>query len=155
MKVLLSLFMLVWASVAGAQALVETAVGVNGIWVADEARPADLEVRGNAAASLSPHVAVVGGAYYGFENSYIRSSVGARFTVTDAANANFSVGLGASYHMSSEPAIRPQEWCAEAGVGWRPWPALPRVTLVGLGAYGLETSEAHVTLGAVYKLNLP
>jgi len=140
---------------ANAQAVVKVYAGANGIWVADEARPADFELGGSAAASLSPHIAAVGGIWYGVAHSYIRGSAGARYTVTDASDPNFSIGLGGSYHFSSEPAIRPEEFCVEAAIGWKPWPQLYRVTLVALGAYGLDTSEAHMIAGVRYDIHLP
>ena len=154
-RILFVLVAMLLASQVQAQAVVKAYAGANGIWVADDARPADFELGGSAAASLSPHIAAVGGLYYGIGHSYVRGSLGARFTVTDTQDPNFSIGLGGSYHFSSEPLIRPEETCVEAAVGWKPWPVLSRLTLVALGAYGLDTSEAHIIAGARYDIRVP
>lgn len=150
-----ALFYLTVPKLAHADPVIRTFAGVNGIWIADDARPADFELGANAAASLSPHVSAVGALYYGIQHSYVRGSVGARFTVTDVDNPNFSIGLGGSYNASTEPAIRPEEWCLDAAVGWRPWVQQPRITLIALGQYGTKTSEASYIAGARYTLQLP
>lgn len=136
----------------------------NGIWYdAAElvgASPPDFEVGATARASLTPHISAVGSAFYGFDNSYTRGSLGVRFTATDVNDPNFSIGLGIQRHFSSEPAVRPQEWAPDASVGFVPWPDPPntpqtfagRVTLVAQGFYGLTSNEASVLVGARFAL---
>jgi len=143
-------------SLAHADPVLSVNAQANGIWVADDARPSDFEVGGGGAASLSPHISAVGGIHYGVAHSYVRGSVGGRFTITDASDPNFSIGLGASYNACSEPRVHPEEWTGDAAVSWRPWPAqLPQVHLVMLGQYGFDTSEASLVAGATYAFRLP
>lgn len=152
-SLLLLLLLALSAGTAQAQNVLKTWVGANGIWYKDEARPSDFEVGGNVAASLSPHISAVGSSYYGFINSYIRGTLGARITATDVADPFFSIGLGLQYHMSSEPKIHAQEWAPDVSIGWIPWrDRLPAVSLVALAYYGLTTNQAYATVGARYAL---
>lgn len=129
-------------------------VGGNGIWCSS-ATPfaADVEAAGNAAASLSPHLSLVGGGAWGFAHSYLRGSIGARVTATDVQNPDFSVGFGVSYRVAS--AEFQNEWTPEAAVGWRPWPQrYPQVTMVGVGWYGMDSHETAATLGVRWRVSL-
>ena len=129
--------------------------GVNGAWFdgGDAAFPADVELGGNGRASLSPHLSAVGSAYYGFDHSYARWSVGGRITATDVDDPNFSVGLGLQYHGASQNDLGPQEWAPDASFGWRPSPAsLPRLLVVGQGAYGLTSEKVRAILGLRWAL---
>jgi hypothetical protein len=131
--------------------------GFNGAWNdgPETAFPSDFEGGGRATASLSPHISVGSDVYYGFRNSYVRWSVGPRFTVTDAEDKDFSVGLGAAYHGGSEASVLPQEWAADASFGWRVAPeAFPRLIVVGQGTYGFTTSRARGVLGLRWNLPL-
>ena len=150
-----ALVLLTWSVPAFAQGLVpQYAVGVNGIWFAEpNVYPSDFEFGGNASLSMSPHVSLVAAGYYGVSNSYVRASGGVRFTATDPADPNFSIGVGAQYHLSSEESIRPQETAFDASVGYRPWPTeQPRLVLVALGTYGLDSQQASVLAGVRYAL---
>lgn len=162
LKALLSFLLLVaLASPALAQSdlshIVKLAAGVNAAWFTgpETSFPSDIEACGNAAMSLSPHLSLVGDAAYGFDHSYFRGSGGARVTVTDTENPNFSVGLGISYHAASEPGVRPNEWCPEAAVGWLPfaerWPALSAVAKAG---YGLKEKGSFAQAGLRWKIKL-
>lgn len=153
---ILAALLLVAAPVhAQAPSVVKAAIGANGVWFDDTAKPSDFELGGNVRASLSPHIAAVGAGYYGFSNSYLRGSAGIRITATDVDNPDFSVGLGMQYNFSSEPSIRPEEWTPDASIGWRPWPAeMPNVILVAQGSYGLDSNTAYVIVGARYALSL-
>ena len=145
------------ATAADLSEVVKVAAGVNGVWWdgPGTAFPADFEAGGSARASLSPHISAVGGVYYGFDHSYIRSAVGGRFTVTDVDDPHFSVGLGAQYHMASESEMRPNEWAADASFGWVPSPEhWPNLVVVGTGSYGLRSSRAWASLGIRYAFNL-
>lgn len=125
---------------------------VNGAWTESHA---DLELGGTARASLSPHLSAVGGAVYGFDGSYVRWNVGARFTATDVDDPSFSVGLGIQYHGSSEAISGPRdEWAPDASFGWVPFAEQPRLSVVGLACYGLTSESARATLGLRYKFNL-
>lgn len=130
-------------------------LGVNGAWFDGPTTsvPNDYEVGANASASLSPHLSAVGGAYYGVSNVYVRWSAGARVTVTDVDNPNFSVGLGAQYHGGDDDEILPEEWMADASFGWRPFPnVMHRLVVVGQAGHGLSTSRARATLGLRYSI---
>ena len=131
-------------------------LGVNGIWFdGPDGPPADLELGAGARASLSPHISLVGSGWYGASQSYFRGSIGARLTVTDVTNPDFSIGVGAQYQASTKPEIRPQEWCPDVSVGWRPWPKdFSPLTLVAQGAYGMESNRAYLLAGARYALPL-
>lgn len=134
--------------------VISLGVGGNGIWCSD-AIPfaADVEAAGNAAASLSPHLSLVGGGAWGFAHSYLRGNIGARVTATDADNPDFSVGFGISYRVAS--AEFQNEWTPEAAVGWRPWPErFPQVTMVGVGWYGMDSHETAATIGVRWKVSL-
>lgn len=126
-------------------------VGGNAAWLDGPGAdfPADFEASGNAAASLSPHIALTGGLAYGFTHSYLRWEGGARVTATDAANPNFDVFLGVDYRGGSTSAVQPSEWAPYAGLGWRPnperWPAL---TLGAKSSLGL-TSDRTLSIVAV------
>lgn len=152
MKVFLSLAALLWASVAGAEPVLKAFAGVNGVWYQSEsaALPSDFEVGANLRASLSPHISGTGALYYGVNRSYVRGSVGPRFTITDVLDQNFSIGLGLSYHFSSEASIRPEEWAPDVSVGWRPWPLAPKVILVAQSSYGLDTNQLAILAGVRY-----
>lgn len=139
-------------ALAGTPAI-RTAAGVNGIWFDDNAKPSDFELGGNVAASLSPHISLVGAGYYGFQHSYLRGCAGFRVTATDVEDENFSVDLGMQYHFSSEPAIRPEEWAPDASFGWRPWPVeMPNIIVGAQGSYGLDSNKAYVIVAVRYIL---
>lgn len=152
MKVILSLLMLSWASVAGAEPVLKAFAGANGSWYDGQVSvyPSDFELGGNLRASLSPHISGVAALYYGVNRSYIRGSVGPRFTITDVLDQNFSIGLGAQYHFSSEPNVRPEEWSPDVSVGWVPWPLAPKVILVGQAGYGMTSNQVYVLAGVRY-----
>lgn len=136
--------------------IVKAYAGVNGIWfdsAAPSVYPSDFELGGTLRASLSPHLSLVGGAWYGIEHSYIRGSIGARVTATDVEDRNFSVGFGIQRHASSEPSVRPEEWAPDASVGWKPYPyQMPRVVLVAQGSYGLTSGQASALAGVRYEI---
>ena len=113
---------------------------------------ADVEAALNGKASLSPHVSAVGSVNYGFSHSYFRSTVGARVTASDVDNPDFSIGLGIQYHTASVADLRPDEWCPDVAVGWRPWPTTqPDLSLTALGWYGLTSTHSGATLGVRYR----
>lgn len=118
--------------------------------------PSDYEAGGTASMSVSPHVALVGSAWYGLAQGYVRGSVGPRITATDVNDPNFSIGFGIQYQGSSDLVLRPQEWTPDVAVGWKPWPQKwPRVIL-GAGAnYGLDSGQACAILAARYQLHTP
>lgn len=151
---LIALFLTLAApAMAQGQEVIKFALGANGAWYDNEARPTDFELGGNAAASFTPHLSAVGAAYYGLEHSYLRGSVGFRITSTDVNDPDFSVGIGFQYHASSDPAVRAEEWAPDVTVGWRAWPEqLPRVVLVGQASYGMDTNQAALLVGARYAL---
>ena len=135
--------------------VVHLGAGINGAWFDNGGSvfPADVEVGGNAAASLSPHLSAVAALYYGFDHSYFRYSVGGRMTVTDVDNPDFSVGLGIQYHSASEAALDPSEWCPDASFGWRALPKLaPKLLVVGQSSYGLTSSKARTILGLRWQI---
>lgn len=146
------LLCLVTAECAQADEVVNLALGVNTISF-DGGFPSDFEAGGSASASLSPHISGVGGVYYGFSHSYLRSTIGGRITATDVDNPNFSVGLGVSYVACTEPAIRPEELQAEVALGWRPYPVrMPKLIAGALGGYGLDSNKASLLLGLRWNL---
>ena len=149
-------FMLVMALAVATPALADgivyqAAAGASAIWFDNNARPSDVEASLNGSASLSPHISAVGSVAFGFDHSYLSGAAGLRFTVTDALDRNFGVGLGIQRHMSSEPALRPEEWAPDVAIGWVPWPKSPRVSLVGIGSYGLASNLATASVGIRYR----
>ena len=151
--VLLALLILgvyaIGASLAHAEPVVQFALGANGVWYDSGAPyPNDVEVGSNASVSLSQHISAVGSAYYGINQSLLSGDAGGRVTVTDADNQNFSIGLGATYQMSSEADKRPQEWIATAVAGWRPWPvSQPRASLILRADRGFDSKSAAIKVG--------
>jgi hypothetical protein len=134
--------MLAWTDVVGVY------VGANGQWYDQELYPSDVEVGGSAKASLSPHISLVGESFYGLAESYLRGAAGFRITATDIENRDFSIGIGACYHVSSSPALRPEEWAGDVTIGYRPWPAdMPAMILLARGVYGFETEQASALVG--------
>lgn len=127
--------------------------GGNAIWydgVYD--LPSDFELGGSGRASLSPHISLVSGVYYGIDHSYLRGAAGLRMTATDVNDPDFSVGFGIARHASTEPAIRPEEWATDATVGWRPWPVtMPKVVVGAQGSYGLTSRQASLLAGLRYE----
>ena len=124
-------------------------------WVEADPYQADAELTGSLSASLSPHISLVGGAEWGLCNSYVRGHAGARITVTDVNDQNFSIGVGAQYRMASKAVLRPNEWAADVSVGYVPLPdKYPRLSLVGQGWYGFDTHRAGALLGARWRFPL-
>ena len=131
--------------------------GANTIWLDGPGAewPVDFEATGNAAASLSPHITLTGGLYYGFGHSYLRYDGGVRVTATDVANPDFDIFLGLEYRGGSIDAFQPSEWAPYAGVGWRPKPdAWPNVTVGAKSSLGLTTDRTNSTLFLRYMLPL-
>lgn len=150
---MLLVFLTCFAAQVRAENVIRAYVGANGIWYEDEVRPSDFEATGNVRASLSPHISLVGGAFYGVEHSYLRGSAGVRLTATDVNDPNFSVGVGLQYHASSEPAVRPEGFAPDVSIGWRPRPETwPAIIFVGQGAYLTEVDEMFFVLGVRYDL---
>lgn len=145
------------AQSATLEEVVKVAVGVNGVWFdgANAAFPSDIEAGAAGRASLSPHISVVGGAFYGFDHSYFRGSVGPRVTISDVENRDFSMGLGIQYEWASEASVRPNEWAPAAAVGFRPWPLqAPKIIVGGDASYGLTSNKVRATIAVRYALDL-
>lgn len=154
-RALLLLLLLALPVAANSDPVLNVWAGANGVWFDDTARPSDFEAGGNVAASLSPHISLVGAAYYGFGRSYLRGSVGARITATDVDNRDFSVGAGLQYHASSEPSVRPEGWAPDVTVGWRPSPERwPAITLIAQAGYLSTQNEAVGIAGIRYNLGV-
>lgn len=112
---------------AGASPLeaLSLSAGVQGRWldggIASGNR--DLELAGNAALGLTPHVDLTGGIAYGFDGSYIRAQADARLCATDAHDPDFNVWVGVGRYFSKRPTDGLNEMAGKAGLGWRPFPA--------------------------------
>jgi len=132
------------------------AAGVNGVWFDGVDAPGpNLEASAHGAMSLSPHLSLVGSLGWGLTDTYLRSAVGFRVTVTDVDNQNFSAGIGIQYHNGSVASLKPSEWCPDVTVGLRPWPEkVPQVALVAAGWYGLESNRAGCSAGARWRFDL-
>lgn len=131
--------------------VVSFAVGANAAWLhgPDAGWAVEPEVGGGAHASLSPHISLVGGAYYGLTESYLRWAGGVRVTATDVDNRNFNVFIGLRRRGGSEASVRPDEWEADAGFGWRPSPeAFPRIVLGVDSGVGLKSNRS-LTVAAI------
>lgn len=156
MKATLSLLaLLLVASVAHAGVpVVKLFAGANA--VASEGSlnlPSDYELGATARASLTPHVSLVGSAFYGLGREYTRASIGPRITATDVDDPNFSIGFGIEYVTCTKPEVRPKEWAPDAVVGWKPAPERwPRVVLGAQGSYGLDSRQAYLYVAARYEL---
>jgi len=134
---------------------VSVGIGAQGAWFSggdDQEDMGDIEATGRGALSITPHVSVVGGAAYGFSNSYLRSSLGVRLTATDVNDQDFSVGIGVARHFRSEPGPL-DEWCAEAGLGWKPLTS-SSVLLTASSAVGLDSGRRLFTLGVVLPIKV-
>lgn len=155
MKVVLTLLMLFVASAAQAELpKLNAAIGGHGIWFNEDVKPSDLELGGSVAASLSSHISAVGSGWFGTDKSYLRGTAGVRVTATDIQRTDFSVGVGISRWMCSEPLIREEEWVADVSVGWKPWPAeQPRLIIALQGGYGLDSSAGHALAGIRYAMS--
>ena len=135
-----------------AQPVVRAAVGANGIWFdALTPKPNDFELGGNVAASLQPHISLVGATYYGTEHGYLRGNAGIRFTASNVDDPNFSVGIGARYDLSSNEGVRPEGLTYDASLGYA-WPDAPAIVLVVQGAYHVEADQASVIAGVRYQI---
>lgn len=132
----------------------EVSVGAQGAWFdqGDLEAQRDIEASGRAVLSLTPHLSAVGGIAYGFSNSYVRGSLGARATVTDNAAHGFSIGVGFARHFESEPGHL-DEWCGEAGVGWQPFSSSPLLATASCSV-GLDTSRRLFTAGVTYPIHI-
>ena len=151
-KVCIAALLLALAAPALADEIVyQAALGASAIWFDNNARPSDVEGSVHGSASLSPHISGVASAAFGFDHSYVRGAAGLRFTVSDALNRNFGIAVGIERQMSSEPALRPEEWAPDVSLGWRPWPSSPRVSLNAISTYGLDSGLATVSVGVRYK----
>lgn len=136
---------------------VNFAAGVNGAWLdgPGAAFPADVEAGGSAFSSLSPHLSAFADAYYGFSHSYLRWDGGVKATVTDVDNKNLSVYLALKYRGGSIRAMKPDEWAAGTGIGWKPNPAAwPRLVIGADASYGLESNRVIAYLAARYLIPL-
>lgn len=141
---------------AGVWGAASLGVGAGGGWLAQagEKSVGNFEAVGKGAVSLTPHVSVVGGIAYGFQDTYLRGSVGARITATDVNDRTFSIGIGISKHFASEQGFSLNEWAAEAAIGWKPL-ASSEFIVTGSAARGLDSGDAFLTAAAVYPMHLP
>lgn len=149
--VMLSALLALPAQAARFSDVVRFSVGANSAWLdgPGSAFNAEGEVGGTVAASLSPHISAVGGLHYGISESYLRWNGGFRVTATDVDNQNFNVFLGMRYRDGSEASVRPGEWEADAGFGWRPAPdALPNIVLGVDSGVGLRSNRS-LTVAAI------
>lgn len=152
MKRLIIAAALLCATAASADPVLTPYVGANAISYSKNLA-SDFELGGGGSASLSPHISAVGAAWYGVGHTYLRGTVGARVTASDVNDPNFSIGLGMQYNASSKPSLRPQEWDADATIGWRPYPeSMPAIALIAQGAYGLTSETVYLMLGVRYAL---
>ncbi len=154
MKLIASLLLVLLAVPASASMpVVNGAIGAHGIWFNEEVKPSDFELGGSAAASLSPHIAAVASGWFGTDKSYLRGTVGLRITASDVTRQDFSIGLGISRWMCSEPLVREEEWVADVSLGFKPWAVeQPRLMIAVQGGYGLESSSGHALAGVRYLL---
>lgn len=154
MRMLVLCLLLLAAPAAAQEKVFKLYGGANAIWFdGPNGLPSDFELGAAGRASLSPHLSLVGSGWYGFSESYLRGTVGARITATDVENKDFSIGIGPEYQLSSEPKPRPEEWCAVVSLGWRPWPETqPNLVVGGQGIYGFESNQASAVLALRYFL---
>lgn len=131
-------------------------IGAGAGWLSEagEKSHGNFEAVGRGALSLTPHVSIIGGAAWGFQDSYLRGNVGARITATDVNDATFSIGVGLSRHFASEPGRSLEEWAAEAALGWKPLKQ-SEFLLTASAARGLDSGNAFLTAALVYPLTYP
>lgn len=140
-----------WNLARADEIVYQAAIAGQGVWFDDNAKPSDFEAGAVGSASLSPHISGVGSALFGFDHSYIVGNAGLRYTVTDAQNPNFSVGIGIERQFCSEPSLRPEEWLGKVVLGWRPVPETsPRLSLNASAMRGFDTNSAALTAGIRY-----
>ena len=152
MKVAFLALLLVPTSPVLAADVVAIHAGANVVWFDDGAKPSDVELGGTMRASLSQHISLTGSAWCGLDKSYIRGTIGPRITVSDPSNKDLSVGVGIEYQASSKSVTRSEEWSPTVTLGFRPWADRPQVTLGAQGAYGLDSGEASLLVGARYRI---
>lgn len=114
--------------------------------------PSDYEAGASARASLSPHLSLTGSAWKGLARDYSRATFGARLTATDVNEPDFNVFLGGDYQASSNKALRPQEWQAGAGFGWRPWKTHKKVVVGAEADYGISSKIVSALAALRYEL---
>ena len=152
MKLAIIAALVLWVSPVAAEEVVKIHAGANVVWFDDMAKPSDVELGGTVGASLSQHISIVGGAWFGIDKSYLRGTVGPRITVSDPANKDLSIGLGFEYQASSEPVTRSEEWTGLATIGLRPWPQVPQVVIGAQAGYGMDTGDASLLVGVRYRI---
>jgi len=127
--------------------------GANAVWFDDNGLPSDFEIGGTGRASLSPHLSLVGSAFYGIDKSYLTAAGGLRITATDVNDPDFSIGFGMQYRASSKPGVRPEEWYPDVSLGWKPWPVeMPNVVVGVQGGYGLTSNQAFALVALRFYL---
>lgn len=136
-----------------AKPLLFGAVGANGAWLDGSGSqfPADVEAHGVLWAGVSPHIDVGANADWGITHSYLRGEGWAKVTATDTENPDFNLYLKVGYRGGSVSALKPAEWGAGAGFGWRPMPErFPRFLLTGDATRGFDSERLLATLGGRY-----
>lgn len=140
--------------VAKADPIAAAYVGANGVWFDDSVKPSDFELGGTANSSLSPHISIVGSAWYGLDKSYLRATIGPRITVSDPDDQNMSIGVGLEYQASSKPSVRPEEWQGTVSLGVRPWAEYPNLIVGIQGSYGVDFNDAAFLAALRYRLGV-
>jgi hypothetical protein len=131
-------------------------VGAQGRWLdgITTTANADLELAGNAAISLTPHVSITGGVAYGLGDQYGRAQADARICATDVDDPAFNAWIGVGRYFSKRSTDGLDEWAGKSGIGWHPIKlpdGKPRPWLLGLtAAVGLETNRPSLTLFGGY-----
>lgn len=147
------LAVLLWAPAARAdtEPVLKLYAGANGVWYdGPNGFPSDYEAVLAPRISLTPHLSLVGSAAYGFIHQYTRGGGGARVTITDVNDPNFSIGLGGEYQVSNDHSLRPEEWTSTVNIAWKPWAG--KLIIGAQGAYGFDSDKAWATVAARYPL---
>lgn len=139
------------------------AVAANGLWLEGTGPnfPTSLEAGGTAWASLTPHLTVNAGTFFGLSHSYVRWQAEPRLTISDADNPNINAYLGVRLRGASTTDFGPTEWALAAGAGWRPFPnkglttsPWDNFTLGVDGAVGHTSNLFVATICARYEIPL-
>jgi hypothetical protein len=152
-RILIAALMLI--AVSAHAATFKDAIGLGAgaqvVWFNSHVFNYDTEAAGKAAFSVTPHISLVGSAGYGLGQKYGRAKAGARFTVTDANDPNFSVGVGFERQWWSKDSFGASEWVSDVSVGWK---TLPWAVLTAQGAYGVTSKEVVTAVGLTVPFKL-
>ena len=113
----------------------------------------EFEGIGNVDFRVTPRISVTGGVAFGFQDSYTRQQVGARFTATDRNDHDFTIWIGAGRYFAKNYTDGLDESAGEAGLNWKPldnWPFVVGAT----SAYGFDSGREQAMAHIVFPFHV-